>query len=179
MGPNPVRTLPSLGVIDQKSDDFEICPGMDCEMISIKVNSDQIRYVEQCRNCGWIDGASLSWWAEDAIKSSGSRLAQRIAVAASTEPFSFAQGSGEDLTLHEILYQALGAASMCWEDVESAGVFNSSRAAAIGQALLAEVTRFQKIEAGKALSAARRRIAESWIQNGDDLTRQAVLDAIR
>jgi hypothetical protein len=43
------------------------------------------------------------------------------------------------LTLEEAVYQAIGAASMCWEDVAKAGVFDSDRAKAIGDALLAKV----------------------------------------
>lgn len=43
------------------------------------------------------------------------------------------------LTLEEAVYQAIGAASMCWEDVAKAGVFDSDRAKAIGDALLADV----------------------------------------
>lgn len=37
------------------------------------------------------------------------------------------------------IYVAIGAASMCWENVSGAGVFDSNRAALIGEQLLADV----------------------------------------
>lgn len=40
------------------------------------------------------------------------------------------------------IYQALGAASMCWEHVEKAGVFQSDRASKIGEALLTRLEEF-------------------------------------
>jgi hypothetical protein len=43
------------------------------------------------------------------------------------------------LTLEEAVYQAIGAASMCWEDVAKAGVFDSTRAKEIGDDLLVKV----------------------------------------
>lgn len=180
--PNPVRTLPSIGVVDQLAEDFPICQEMDCEMQSIKVNSKEIRYVERCRVCGWIDGMSLSWWAEDAIKQSGSKLAQRISVATQSDPFRFVQGSREDLTLDEILGQALGAASVCWskEDLMSSGTFNSIRAQQIWTALRAEIMRFQLIEGGKALSAARRKVQDLYDADVIDArSLAAVMEAIR
>lgn len=44
-----------------------------------------------------------------------------------------------NLTLAEAVFQALGAASMCWEHVDKAGVFQSERAKAIGDALLNKI----------------------------------------
>src|SRR4051812_29946605 len=115
--PNPVRSLESHGIQDQSDDAFAVVyENCDHHMISIKVNSESIPYVERCSHCGWIDGASLEWWGHNIIKTSLSERAGRIALAAETEPFAFVQGSdGEDLTLEEILGQALGAASMCWD----------------------------------------------------------------
>jgi len=40
-----------------------------------------------------------------------------------------------DTPLHEAIGQAIGAASMCWENVEAAGIFNSSRALEICEEL--------------------------------------------
>jgi hypothetical protein len=37
------------------------------------------------------------------------------------------------------VFQALGAASACWENLSGAGVFDSTRAKAIGEALLAKL----------------------------------------
>src|SRR4051794_17540898 len=42
-------------------------------------------------------------------------------------------------TLEEAVFQALGAASTCWEHVEDAGVFDSTRAKAIGDELMARI----------------------------------------
>ncbi len=38
-------------------------------------------------------------------------------------------------TLHEAIFTAIGAASMCWEKPEGAGEFDSTRAAVIGEEL--------------------------------------------
>lgn len=101
----------------------------------------KVRWVEICSLCHWIDGAALDGYADNAIKESLSDRAQRIAVAAETQPFAFVQLKGQDLTLQEILFQALGAASMCWEAPEKAGVFDGARAQQVGEALLREVNR--------------------------------------
>jgi hypothetical protein len=98
-----------------------------------------VKWVEICSLCGWINTAALDGWAEAAVKEALAPRAVRIAVAAETEPFAFVQSSTEDLPLSEILLQALGAASMCWEHVDRAGVFNDVRAAQIGKSLQAEV----------------------------------------
>lgn len=42
-------------------------------------------------------------------------------------------------TLNELVFQALGAASMCWETPEGAGVFDSTRAKAIGDEVVARL----------------------------------------
>lgn len=39
-------------------------------------------------------------------------------------------------TAEEAIFQALGAASMCWEHIELAGIFESTRAKDIGDALI-------------------------------------------
>src|ERR1039457_4330738 len=44
-------------------------------------------------------------------------------------------------TVREAVFQALGTASMCWEKVEGAGVFQSDQAAEIGDQLLATIQR--------------------------------------
>jgi hypothetical protein len=41
-----------------------------------------------------------------------------------------------DEQLAQAVFQALGAASMCWDDIHSAGVFRSDVAKAIGDGLL-------------------------------------------
>lgn len=138
MTPNPVRTLPSIGVTLNPD---ECTPGRtEHEMLSRKMGEGtSVGYVEQCVHCHFIDEASLNWWVEDAIKNNLSKRAQRIAIAAESEPFQFAQGLDAPITLEEILFQALGAASMCWESPDKAGTFNASRAKLVGQALMREV----------------------------------------
>lgn len=42
-------------------------------------------------------------------------------------------------SLEECVFQALGAASVCWESIEEAGEFNSTRAKEIGDALLEKI----------------------------------------
>jgi hypothetical protein len=42
----------------------------------------------------------------------------------------------QTLTLEEAVYQALGAASVCWENVDEAGVFDDVQAKAIGEQLM-------------------------------------------
>jgi hypothetical protein len=102
-----------------------------------------VRFVEQCSLCCWIDGRALDGWAEAAIKESASKMAQRIAIATETEPFKFVQQHGQVLTLREILFQAMGAASVCWSErsLMDAGEFDSTRAKRIAEALQAEVDR--------------------------------------
>ena len=52
------------------------------------------------------------------------------------KPVPFVGDTPEE-QLHSAVFQAIGSASMCWEHVEDAGVFNDTLAAAIGEGLLA------------------------------------------
>ena len=45
----------------------------------------------------------------------------------------------EDITA--VVYLAIGAGSACWENLEGAGVFESTRASILGQAVLEELRR--------------------------------------
>jgi hypothetical protein len=45
------------------------------------------------------------------------------------------------LSLESLVGQAVGAASMCWENVAAAGVFRDDRASAVADALVVEVRR--------------------------------------
>lgn len=53
--------------------------------------------------------------------------------------FEFARRGAERLSPGEAIGQALGAASMCWEHPERAGIFQSERAEQIGVALATEL----------------------------------------
>lgn len=45
-------------------------------------------------------------------------------------------------TAEEAIFQALGAASTCWEHIELAGIFESTRAKEIGDALITRLVEF-------------------------------------
>jgi len=146
--PDSARTIESLGVQDQTDPDLQVVyENCDHRMISIKTTSEMIPWIERCQDCGWIDGRALEQSGHSIIKRSLSERAGRIAVAVESEPFAFVQNSREDLTLEEVLGQALGAASVCWEDrsLMGAGSFDSTRAKSIYAALMREVGRFQRL----------------------------------
>jgi len=52
-------------------------------------------------------------------------------------PFTLHELDGEKLTLEGAVYQALGAASVCWEHPGAAGTFDPEQAREIGDVLLA------------------------------------------
>jgi hypothetical protein len=54
-------------------------------------------------------------------------------------PFQFQLTEGEEPSLETFVFQALGAASSCWETLEGAGVFDSTRAKEIGDVLCATI----------------------------------------
>lgn len=47
--------------------------------------------------------------------------------------------------LREKIYQAVGAASACWENLEGAGVFESNRAKKVGDDLVEDVLRITRL----------------------------------
>lgn len=55
------------------------------------------------------------------------------------EPFDFDRRG--DFTIESAVYQAIGAASMCWESMSGTGIFQSDQAREIAEALLAEIRR--------------------------------------
>ena len=183
--PNPVRMLPSHGIEDQTSEEWQAkksctskkgCAPPDTarehHMISVKTGSAKVPYVEQCTDCSFIDATSLEWWADNAIKMSLSARAQRMAVAAESEPFAIVQDSREELAIEEVLGQALGAASMCWVGGTGALEFDGKRAGEVYLVLYREVQRFQRlaledaatraidlVEANHAYTSQERRLA--------------------
>lgn len=55
----------------------------------------------------------------------------------------------DELPLRNSVFVAIGAASMCWETLDTAGVFNSERALQIGDKLLARIKReFDSVNRG-------------------------------
>lgn len=62
-------------------------------------------------------------------------------------------------TLNELVFQALGAASTCWETLNGAGVFDSTRAKAIGDELVARL-RAREDEPRLGLATTRQLLDE-------------------
>jgi len=173
--PQPVRTVESKAVILN----LDACTGMGIEhyMISRRLADGRlVRYVECCNKCGWVDETSLDWWAENAIKNAMPKRAQRIALAADSEPFAFVQSFGEELTLDEILVQALAASAHAGRGVKEK---EAARGAAILNALRAEVARFQRLAEARALSVVRKRLLDEVLITGARVDKQEVLAAIR
>ena len=50
--------------------------------------------------------------------------------------FEFQPDEDGSLSPQAAIYQAVGAASMCWEDLSGAGVFDDAQARAIADALI-------------------------------------------
>lgn len=59
--------------------------------------------------------------------------------------------NGESDPKASLIFQALGAASVCWEKIEGAGVFDSDRAKRIGDELLSELEA-QPLQTDKVLT---------------------------
>lgn len=107
-----------------------------------QTGSTLIRQITQCSECLAVDHAALDRWAEQAAKELLSGRAQRIAVASETEPFAFVQSSNEELSLREILLQALAASAAHGAQLGASGnASDGKRETAIFRALSAEVER--------------------------------------
>lgn len=178
--PDSARTMESHGVVDQTGEDFPMCDPSQHYMRSIKTGSDMVPWVEQCATCLWVDNRALEQSGHSIIKRSLSERASRIAVSVESEPFAFVQSSREDLTLEEVLGQALGAASVCWENraLLGAGTFDSTRAKAIYEALMCEVGRFQRLAlsdaATRAVDEVQRLLNHDGIRPNEHLSEQAL-----
>lgn len=59
--------------------------------------------------------------------------------AVDVQSFTFQPEHDGSLSLESAVFQALGAASTCWDPMDGTGVFQSERAKAIGEALLAVI----------------------------------------
>lgn len=82
------------------------------------------------------------------------------------QTFEFQREHDGSLSLEAAVFQALGAASVCWETPEGAGVFESTRAKEIGDALIAFI-RAQDVDGERA----RRQVQFLEIlADGGDLT---------
>lgn len=93
---------------------------------------------------GVFDADAAAECAEDLLREFGYEVPARyrslgvdrmVDFAAHGQPVSTVRRPGsEDAT--RMVFEALGSASMCWENPRGAGVFDSDRAAQIGRALL-------------------------------------------
>lgn len=94
----------------------EECPRLQlpipCAIGLVETGAKLVPKIEQCSRCGWVDPASLDRYAELGYKRALTPDAQRIALAASGEPFTFVQSRGEVLSVTEAIAQALAASSM-------------------------------------------------------------------
>lgn len=59
--------------------------------------------------------------------------------AGEAKDFEFVRELDGTLSKEDAIFQAIGAASMCWENVGEAGVFDSTRAKEIGDALIEQL----------------------------------------
>lgn len=63
-----------------------------------------------------------------------------------SKPFDFSYEDDGSLSLESAVFQALGAASVCWESLEGTGIFDSDRAREIGERLLEVINSQGKVE---------------------------------
>lgn len=132
-----------------------------------------IRSISLCAECFAVDGAALDRWAEQSFKEQMNRRSQQIALAAGTEPFAFVQATGQDLTLEDVLLQALGAATTLGAELGATGhASTGQRETAIYKALLAEVSRFQQMAALEGAQKAESQIepdVKAWMDLAHEL----------
>lgn len=83
-------------------------------------------------------------------------------------PFEFVVREGEELTLESAVFQAIGAASACWEDISAAGVFDSERARQIGELLLDKIREPFRLHEGEdwdeMIERVRRELPTSYVE---------------
>jgi hypothetical protein len=108
---------------------------------------------------------------------------------ADVHTFEFQPEHDGSLPLATAVFQALGAASACWDNLEGAGVFESERARAVGDALLAFLREQERPLLGLAttrqlLDELRTRIEIDYFAGGGGLDYstvtgrpEAILDA--
>lgn len=87
------------------------------------------------------------------------------------EPWEFTPDEDDELSIESAVFQALGGASMCWEAIEHAGVFDSTRAREIGERLLEhlDVEMRREVARRAALIDAQRGDALRTIRRARDI----------
>lgn len=139
-GPAPAR--------GPEADYCPLYPEDGHDMVS-RSAGNKVRFVEICMSCGWINGAALDGYADNAIKEALTARAARIAVATETEPFSIVQPSSGEVTLREVLTQGLAAAY----SAGLSGEFSDPRMRRILDILQGEVERHVRQERAEAMRA--------------------------
>jgi hypothetical protein len=83
--------------------------------------------ITNCSRCGeqieWIESPTGGWWKHYLLHPGDDHDAE----------------VDYDELLSEVVFQALGAASACWENLSRAGIFESDRAKQIGDDLIADL----------------------------------------
>jgi phage gp29-like protein len=147
-------------------------PGFACSTFEFQTGANLIREVTQCSRCGWVDPAALDRWAEQALKESMDSISQRMALAASGEPFTFVESSAEPLSLKEALGQALAAASMLDKPIDPA------KARRIYEQLNAFIREAQEGLRRETLEQAARRVQVYGLLNMEAADVKAVVARI-
>lgn len=79
-----------------------------------------------------------------------------------TKSFDFQVGENGELTLEEAVFQALGAASVCWSESPT-GEFDSERAKAIGDRLVGWInTHVEQVQTGSPQQGALTPRPSRW-----------------
>lgn len=116
-------------------------------MVSVKVASPAVPFIERCEVCGFIEPDALTAHAENWAKQVLPRRAQRIAVAVETDPFQFVQPPSGELPLLEIMAQSFAAlATHVAEHAAKGWATTGKRETSIMRAALAEIERLIRID---------------------------------
>lgn len=94
--------------------------------------------------------------------------------------FEFVPEHDGTVPVETAVYQALGAASVCWEDMTHAGVFDSDKAKEIGEALMAVINGRQPGEMSaanyRAMSLHALKVASAAAERLDALVAKELAD---
>lgn len=104
-----------------------------------------------------------------------------LEATVNSEPFAFQTREGEEIGLEEAVFQALGAASVCWDNLDGAGIFDSSRAREVGDKLMALISeRFDQVWASASRSGREKaewvsapEILDMVVQYGEESVKAA------
>jgi len=86
------------------------------------------------------EGTMLAWFS-GAIMTGYDHARPQPLVDGEEWDFTRSRYPEDEWTLRDAVFQALGGASACWENLAGAGVFDSIRCGQIGEKLMAEIER--------------------------------------